>query len=66
MCITFPYKLAHDKKNPPVSLRMRAIAQSGFQVSCSNASPYPVQTRSVGTIAASTTYLLSTYYSSTL
>ena len=26
---------------------MQASAQSGFEVSCSNASPYPVQTRSV-------------------
>ena len=40
--------------------------ESGFQVSCSNASPYPVQTRSVGTIAASTTCCLpGTYYGST-
>ena len=34
--------------------------ESGFQVSCSNASPYPVQTRSVDTIAASTTCCLRT------
>ena len=35
-------------------------SESGFQVSCSNASPYPVQTRSVGTIAASTNCCLRT------
>ena len=67
MFITFSYQLGHDeKKNYAiknaafVSLQMRASAQSGFQVSCSSASPYPMQTRSVGTIAASTTCCLRT------
>ena len=47
---------------PLVSLQMRNAceAQSGFRVSFSNASPYPVQKRSVGTIAASTISCLRT------
>ena len=47
---------------PLVSLQTRNAceAQSGFQVSCSNASPYPAQPRSVGTIAGSATCCLRT------
>ena len=39
---------------------MLSSARSGFQVSCSDSSPYPLQTRSVGTIVASTTCRLRT------
>ena len=64
MIITFPYTLVHDTKIQAMKVRrdrsfrckceMRT-RQRRFQVFCSNASPYPGQTRSVDTIAASTT-----------
>ena len=44
-----------------------SAGENGFQASCSNASPYPVQTRSVGTIAAITTCCLcTTWYTAAL
>ena len=63
----FRTKWQHDRKNKRLKkcsdttcfvANAKCVGgESRFQVSCSNASPYPVQTRSVGTIAASTTCL---------